>query len=147
MAFVMGWSSLVYASSMPMHAQMLQQQFTELQPSTKMDNSQHQQHQAMSNAESDCHATLQNMQHHQSYKLQMDMQNSPCDRHLTSSTPIKQCADCAQLHCQTLAVWLDTAMADALPHLPPDSASNLHSLYSAQHLIGYWQEILRPPKA
>lgn len=144
MAFVMGWSGLVYASSMPMHAKMMQQQWSEVQQLSVQNVPEHQQHQAMSQVQPDCHAAAP-MQHQQ-HLAQMDLQK-PCDSHVSSSTPVKQCADCAQLHCQTLTVWLDTAVADSLLHLPSDSATNLHSRYTAQHLIGYWQEILRPPKA
>lgn len=144
MAFVMGWSSLVYASSMPMHAQMLQQQMSvHVQQQAEAVAAQHQQHQT-TQAQPDCHAAAPVMQHQQ-HMAQMDMKL--CDSHLNSSTPVKQCADCAQLHCQTLTVWLDTAVADTLQNIHPDSVSNLHSRYTAQHLIGYWQEILRPPKA
>lgn len=142
MAFVMGWSSLVYASSMPMQAQMLQQQLSALEPATEVISTEHPQHKKqMHIAQSDCHAA--SMQHH---KAAADLQSSPCDRDL-NSTSIKQCADCAQLHCQSLTVWLDTAVAEDLQQLQSDRASNLHSRYNAQHLIGYWQEILRPPKA
>ena len=145
MAFVMGWSSLVYASTMPMHAKMLQQQISvQVQQQAEVVAAEHQQHQK-TKAQPDCHATAPIMQHQQ-HMTQMDMKN-PCDSHLSSNTPVKQCADCAQLHCQTMTVWLDTAVADALQNPHPDSVSNLHSRYMAQHLIGYWQEILRPPKA
>lgn len=144
MAFVMGWSSFVYASSMPMHAKMLQQQSSAVQQPSTQNVAEHPQHQTLSQAQPDCHAAAP-MQHSQ-HLAQMDLQK-PCDSHSSSSTPVKQCADCAQLHCQTLSVWLDTAVADPLLHFSSDPATNLHGRYTAQHLIGYWQEILRPPKA
>ena len=145
MAFVMGWSSLVFASTMPMHAKMLQQQMADVQQATAVVVSEHEQHQRVDKTQSDCHSTTAAIQHQQ-HNVHMDAQKNHCQSDLNSNA-VKQCADCAQLHCQTLIVWLDTAVADTLQHLPPEALTNLHSRYTAQHLLGYWQEILRPPKA
>jgi hypothetical protein len=139
MAFVMGWSSLVFASTMPMHAKMLQQQMADPQQVTAVVVSEHE-HKTQSN----CHLATVAIQHQQHNAH--DAQKNHCESGLHSSAA-KQCADCAQLHCQTLIVWLDTAVAETLPQLPSDALSNLHGRYTAQHLVGYWQEILRPPKA
>lgn len=142
MAFVMGWSSLVFASTMPMHAKMLQQQMADAQQVTAVVFSEHEQHQSVDKTQSNCHSATAAMQHH----AHMDAQKNHCESGLHGSAG-KQCADCAQLHCQTLSIWLDTAVTDPLQYFHPDTLTNLHSRYTAQHLIGYWQEILRPPKA
>lgn len=144
MVFAMGWSSLVYALAMPMHAQMLQQQLQQ----QSMVNAEllHSQHQTVQKKQSDCHSA-DSVKLHQQHALHSDIQkNSDCESHLSSTIQVKQCADCAQLHCQTLSVWLDTAVTDPLQYFHAETLTNLHSRYTAQHLIGYWQEILRPPK-
>mgnify|MGYP007104452523 CR=1 FL=1 len=56
------------------------------------------------------------------------------------------CQDCPPLHCQPGLSYLKIA----LPELEQASSTfelepRFH-LYHAQHLPGYWQEILRPPK-
>lgn len=137
MAFVMGWSSLVFASTMPMHAKMLQQQMADVQQVIVVVPEYEYK------TQSDCHSATAAVQHQQH---NMDAQKNHCESGLHGSAG-KQCADCAQLHCQTLSVWLDTAVTDPLQYFHPDTLTNLHSRYTAQHLIGYWQEILRPPKA
>ncbi|WP_131262943.1 hypothetical protein [Acinetobacter sp. ANC 4910] len=127
----------MFASTMPMHAKMLQQQMADVQPVTAVVVSEH-----AYKTHPDCHSAVQ----HQQHNVHMDAQKNHCESSLQSSA-VKQCADCAQLHCQTLTVWLDTAVAETFPQLSPDALTNLHSRYMAQHLLGYWQEILRPPKA
>ena len=143
MAFVMGWSSLVFASTMPMHAKMLQQQWGDRQQVAAVVVPEHKQHH-VAKTHPDCHSTM--AVQHQQHNAHMDAQKNHCESGLQSSA-VKQCADCAQLHCQTLTVWLDTSVAESLQQPSPDALTNLHSRYTAQHLIGYWQEILRPPKA
>ena len=58
-----------------------------------------------------------------------------------------QCQECAQYHCQTTLTLLD---AEPLAMVQLEAAlvqSSPYFRYQAQHLVGYWQEILRPPKA
>jgi len=58
-----------------------------------------------------------------------------------------QCQECAQYHCQTTLTLLDV---EPLAFVQLEAAlvqSSPHFRYQAQHLVGYWQEILRPPKA
>jgi len=57
------------------------------------------------------------------------------------------CQDCSSLHCNTLPVVLAAAdnVPESLPNLSLPETS--HSHYFARYLPGYWQEILRPPKA
>ena len=58
-----------------------------------------------------------------------------------------QCQECAQYHCQTTLTLLE-AEPLAVVHLEAALVqSSPHFRYQAKHLVGYWQEILRPPKA
>lgn len=58
-----------------------------------------------------------------------------------------QCQKCSQQHCQNL---VSSLVATDLDHVFEQAAQHNHLKnfsYSAQHLLGHWQEILRPPKA
>jgi hypothetical protein len=58
-----------------------------------------------------------------------------------------ECQDCALFSCQSSVVWFNS---DIPKMVMPDHFQNSHSYqvnYQAQHLAGFWQEILRPPKA
>lgn len=58
-----------------------------------------------------------------------------------------QCQKCSQQHCQNL---VSSLVATDLDHVFEQVTQQNHLKnfsYSAQHLLGHWQEILRPPKA
>lgn len=60
----------------------------------------------------------------------------------------QHCQDCnSSSHCQIVNLALDQQLPEltSLPFLELDHHKNI--AYQAQHLAGYWQEILRPPKA
>ncbi|MCU4503536.1 hypothetical protein KTI78_10210 [Acinetobacter sp. WU_MDCI_Abxe161] len=58
----------------------------------------------------------------------------------------EHCQDCNPVHCQIVNLALQQALPDLESQFIPIS-SQFSSIYQAQHLAGYWQEILRPPKA
>lgn len=57
----------------------------------------------------------------------------------------EHCKDCT-VPCQIVNLALQQAVPDLESSFIPIS-SQFSSIYQAQHLAGYWQEILRPPKA
>ena len=57
------------------------------------------------------------------------------------------CQECNLLLCQSLLVWLQPQPFDFQNSQFLTIATVTTSQYHAQHLIGHWQEILRPPKA
>ncbi len=67
-------------------------------------------------------------------------------RFLTNMVNGEHCQDCNPVHCQ----MVNLALQQAVPDIESSSIpipSQFSSIYQAQHLAGYWQEILRPPKA
>ncbi|SSQ43926.1 Uncharacterised protein [Acinetobacter baumannii] len=58
----------------------------------------------------------------------------------------EHCQDCNPVHCQMVNLASQQAVPDIETSFIP-STSQFSSIYQAQHLAGYWQEILRPPKA
>ena len=131
---VMGWSGIAQASAAPMH-QMMQ---LSIQAATGMQSMP------------DCHQTKSSspVSGHQMHMAQTDMTaKSNCHASDMLQNKQVQCQECAQYHCQTTltllyveplaVVQLEAALVQSSPQFR----------YQAQHLVGYWQEILRPPKA
>ena len=131
---VMGWSGIAQASAAPMH-QMMQ---LSIQAATGMQSMP------------DCHQTKSSspVSGHQMHMAQTDMTaKSNCHASDMLQNKQVQCQECAQYHCQTTltllyveplaVVQLEAALVQSSPHFR----------YQAQHLVGCWQEILRPPKA
>ena len=131
---VMGWSGIAQASAAPMH-QMMQ---LSIQAATGMQSMP------------DCHQTKSSspVSGHQMHMAQTDITaKSNCHASDMLQNKQVQCQECAQYHCQTTltllyveplaVVQLEAALVQSSPHFR----------YQAQHLVGYWQEILRPPKA
>ncbi|MEB3768088.1 hypothetical protein [Acinetobacter sp. MD2] len=76
-------------------------------------------------------------------KMQMD------DAKTSSLPPIHQsnCSDCQLIHCQSLNYAVAEPLALVLqPILKEKQRSPLPELHT-QVIAGYWQQILRPPKA
>ena len=140
---VMGWSGIAQASAAPMY-QMMQ---LSMQAATSEQSSAHATgRQSML----DCHQTKSSspVSGHQMHMAQSDMTaKSNCHASDMLQNKQVQCQECAQYHCQTTLTLLDVEplavvqLEVALVQSPP------HFRYQAQHLVGYWQEILRPPKA
>ena len=134
MVFSIGWSSIVFASEKPMHHQMMQQ------------SSVVQYQQAMT-AMSDCHEMQMSPLHGQHSKPVQAQGDQNCHQTMLNQAQHLSCNDCVQLHCQSLTVWLDPQISD-LVHLEEVQEHPQRNFdYSAQHLTGFWQQILRPPKA
>ena len=131
---VMGWSGIAQASAAPMH-QMMQ---LSIQAATGMQSM------------SDCHQTKSSspVSGHQMHMVQTDMTaKSNCHASDMLQNKQVQCKECAQYHCQTTLTLLDVEPLAVVQLEAALVQSSPHFRYQAQHLVGYWQEILRPPKA
>lgn len=135
MAFVIGWSSIAFASGKMLHQQMMSQMSIAHHQKINMTN--------MSN----CHDMQQVSQQDHPTAHQLPQDDEHCDQVKSDPPQHLSCNDCAQLHCQSLTTYVD---AQPL-HLVNATAILDHPQpyfdYSAQHLMGFWQRILRPPKA
>lgn len=83
---------------------------------------------------------------------QQDQADHPASIYSSDSNPSVhqqhgQCHDCSQLHCQSISSSLDTSAVGIIQALFTSEMHSQNSTYTAQHLSGYWQKILRPPKA
>ncbi|MFW1741987.1 hypothetical protein [Acinetobacter johnsonii] len=131
---VMGWSGIAQASAAPMH-QMMQ---LSIQAATGMQSMP------------DCHQTKSSspVSGHQMHMAQTDMTaKSNCHASDMLQNKQVQCQECAQYHCQTTLTLLDVEPLAVVQLEAALVQSSPHFRYQAQHLVGYWQEILRPPKA
>ena len=131
---VMGWSGIAQASAAPMH-QMMQ---LSIQAATGMQSMP------------DCHQTKSSspVSGHQMHMAQTDMTaKSNCHALDMLQNKQVQCQECAQYHCQTTLTLLDVEPLAVVQLEAALVQSSPHFRYQAQHLVGYWQEILRPPKA
>ena len=131
---VMGWSGIAQASAAPMH-QMMQ---LSMQAATGMQSMP------------DCHQTKSSspVSGHQMHMAQTDMiAKSNCHASDMLQNKQVQCQECAQYHCQTTLTLLDVEPLAVVQLEAALVQSSPHFRYQAQHLVGYWQEILRPPKA
>jgi uncharacterized membrane protein len=148
MVFAIGWSGVSIASMKVMPMSMQHQQM--------MSSMSVSEHQAMMQS-----ASLQKLENHCDVKLNKLQQNQPTDHEQqnnnlkschTQSIQSKhiaatECQDCALFSCQSSIVWFNS---DIPKMVTPDHFQNSHhdpANYQAQHLAGFWQEILRPPKA
>lgn len=134
--FVIGWSSVVLASAQPMHQQMM----TEL--SVKQN---HVEMLAMSNCHEAQTSQVQ-VKHDSSSHVQIQV-DQDCHPSIKDQMQHASCNDCAQLHCQSLSTWLDVQTVKLFSAEEIQQRQQLNFDYSAQHLNGFWQQILRPPKA
>lgn len=131
---VMGWSGIAQASAAPMH-QMMQ---LSMQAATGMQSMP------------DCHQTKSSspVSGHQMHIAQTDITaKSNCHALDMLQNKQVQCQECAQYHCQTTLTLLDVEPLAVVQLEAALVQSSPHFRYQAQHLVGYWQEILRPPKA
>ena len=131
---VMGWSGIAQASAAPMH-QMMQ---LSIQAATGMQSMP------------DCHQTKSSspVSGHQMHIAQTDITaKSNCHALDMLQNKQVQCQECAQYHCQTTLTLLDVEPLAVVQLEAALVQSSPHFRYQAQHLVGYWQEILRPPKA
>ncbi|MNR91915.1 hypothetical protein D3C72_229350 [compost metagenome] len=140
---VMGWSGIAQASAAPMH-QMMQ---LSMQAATSEQSSAHE---AGMQTMQDCHQTKSSIpvSEHQMHMAQSDMTTkSNCHASNMLQNKQVQCQECAQYHCQTTLTLLEVESLALVQLEVALAQSTPHFRYQAQHLVGYWQEILRPPKA
>ena len=140
---VMGWSGIAQASVAPMH-QMMQ---LSMQAATSEQSSAHE---AGMQSMPDCHQMKSSspVSGHQMHMAQTDMiAKSNCHASDMLQNKQVQCQECAQYHCQTMLTLLEVEPFALVQLEATLVQSSPHFRYQAQHLVGYWQEILRPPKA
>ena len=140
---VMGWSGIAQASAAPMH-QMMQ---LSMQAATSEQSSAHA---TGMQTMPDCHQAKSSSpaSGHQMHMAQADMAaKSNCHVSDVMQSKQVQCQECAQYHCQTTLTLLDVEPLVLVQLEAAVAQSTPHFRYHAQHLVGYWQEILRPPKA
>ena len=140
---VMGWSGIAQASAAPMH-QMMQ---LSMQTATSEQSSAHE---AGMQTMPDCHQTKSSspVSGHQMHIAQTDITaKSNCHALDMLQNKQVQCQECAEYHCQTTLTLLDVEPLAVVQLEAALVQSSPHFRYQAQHLVGYWQEILRPPKA
>ena len=137
MVFAIGWSSVALASVKYMHQHMMH--------AASVD----QHHNAEMTVMSGCHDSISTQAHMQQHPAEhvKAAHDQDCHQTMTNQQQHFSCNDCVQLHCQSLTVWLDSQISD-LVHLEEVQEHPQRNFdYSAQHLTGFWQQILRPPKA
>ena len=122
--FCIGWMGVANASAQSMHWKMSMQSDMSSMPQQTMSEHCHQSSMPMKMSD-DCQDQVSLSQHQQ---------------HLN-------CPDCQILHCQSINADLPQASV----HLTKQLSTELETMqYWSDHpvdLTGYWQEILRPPKA
>ncbi|RKG47217.1 hypothetical protein D7V68_12410 [Acinetobacter cumulans] len=173
MAFVISWSSAVSAMQIPMqyfmsmqklsvntstlHAEKTQAHVDAETTSVNVDHSSshsvHEvqlatkhlpEHGASTMLMSDCHQQSKPSSHSDTTKA---MPLAHCDLSNTTLKHKDGCQVCAQWHCQMMLVAVELTPNEWVEPRSVEFKSALVSPYAAQHLQGYWQEILRPPKA
>ncbi|WP_130804574.1 hypothetical protein [Acinetobacter ihumii] len=134
MVFMMSWSGVAVASVKNMHVGMMQ---SIVQPI---------QHLSKKSPCDDPHIHANKMQHDLAHTPQDKMH---CDQQpqLHSSNISVSCQDCHQLHCQNLNNYVEHVIPTLPEHTVFAAMATPPSDYNVQHFTGFWQEILRPPKA
>lgn len=166
MAWVMGWSSIVSAAVKPTHVWMMSShtQITETQSavsaasanpplsslsdchSVASKNSVDIQHASLEDRHSRSHAVAQ-LDASAAHLSSNNTNNPDCVSATDFSAASMNCQDCAQLHCQSLSTVLNVQLPELMQPAEHTPANILLPAYKAQHLLGHWQQILRPPKA
>ena len=140
MAFVMSWSSVASAVQKPIHSIMMQQAAAQESSSAV--------HHAMQNAQANTDSNCHDMPAMLDAKQIAEQNTLPhCDMSMANAMP-SQCSDCALWHCQISVFSLDVYQPQQLDAFKSDvTVETIQSRYTEQYLKGYWQEILRTPKA
>lgn len=127
MVFAVGWSGMSVASVKTMHLETSAKQMSShCQEMAKIEKL-HSQHQAM---------------HGSAHDMSQDM-----DCHSDLNEHKDDCPDCIYSSCHNLSGWIDVEISKlTLPEIHALETTFISS-YQAKHPAGYWQEILRPPKA
>lgn len=94
----------------------------------------------------DCHASMPHAQS-SSAPFAAAQASMHCQTDMQQMSSKAQCADCALWHCQIASLSLDMHPVQLNAPELYVLADQPNTLLSAEHLPGYWQELLRPPKA
>ena len=156
MAFVIGWSGVVAAQQNIIHQQMMNEMINAQYTSqnTKTDIVSAKQQGDSAHILSDCHQPLVKHNvipsHYQTAELEhTTTQAAHCDEmNLQSQSNMEQmdCQDCALWHCQFSTSLIDAALVNVQAVSMTEYHDVPKFIYTAQHLKGHWQEILRPPQ-
>ncbi|MHA3105360.1 hypothetical protein [Acinetobacter sp. ANC 3791] len=119
-----GWMGVANASVQSMHWEMLMQSDMSSMPQHTMSEHCHQPSMPMKMS-NDCQDQVSSSQHQQ---------------HLN-------CPDCQIMHCQSVNADLPQATSILTEQSSTDVATTQYWTDHRTNLAGYWQEILRPPKA
>lgn len=156
MTFVVGWSGLSIASNNV--TQLGNQSGSMLEPSKKSEHlesasmnmhvkasmdhqAQANHHDLMQNHSANCHDNVSSQTTHHT-----NSQN-PIKSHCESEQTISHCFDCNINTCQTTVSWLDIDVLALDFQVYAKQNQHRYLDYNAQHLSGFWRDILRPPKA
>ena len=144
MVFAIGWSSVSIASAKTMQIGMqISHLSMQMQPSSESVK------QSADTMAQHCLDQQQRSSSHHAPTETSPHKNIDClsSQISTASEQSHHCQDCNLLLCQSLLVWLQQQPFDFQNNQLSTIAAVTVSQYHAQHLIGHWQEILRPPKA
>ncbi len=139
MVFAIGWSSVSIASVKTMQMNM-QMQLDQKQNKENINHPKMMQHMSVQDMKEHC-AEIE--------AKKLDGNSTNCHAELIQSQQVQHadCQNCALFSCQSSIVWFNTDIPKL--SVPQDNLeqNSLQIHYQAQHLVGHWQEILRPPKA
>ena len=159
MAFVMGWSGIVSAAVKPAHDWMMsnhavgsenRHSATAAHAVTSLPNCHTAALQTHPETKQHLSGHVPNANHHLSQHTSAtdtDLNAADCYASADFSTAKMNCQDCAQLHCQSLNSVLNVQVPELIQPIALTSVNILLPAYQAQHLLGHWQQISRPPKA
>lgn len=148
MVFAIGWSGVSIASMKVMPMNMQHQQM--------MSSMSVSEHQAMMESASlqklESHCDVKQNKHQQNQTTDHEQQNNNLKNCHTQSSQSKhisatECQDCALFSCQSSVIWFNSDIPKLIIPDHFQNSASYQATYRAQHLAGFWQEILRPPKA
>ncbi len=113
-------------------SQQQMQQHCNQTPATETVDRQHISHQQ--------HALHQSQRSHQ----QLDCMSGMSQQQMLQS---HHCQDCSLSMCQSLITWLSIEALYLSAPLSSQAVQPIITDYQMRHLSGFWQQILRPPKA
>ena len=141
MAFAVAWSSVSVASVKSMQVSMQMQHQQSINQPHVSPNMQNMSVQEMKNH------CIEILQQGQSVDDQVQSLND-CHAQLIQNKHAQhaECQDCALFSCQSSIVWFNSDIPKLITPNDLEKNSSLQVHYQVQHLVGHWQEILRPPK-
>lgn len=150
MVFAIGWGGVSIASVNAMQINMQMQHEQAEHQSTSHQRQSSTLGMSVQDMKNHCidvqQATAQDTQHNPAQHMQA---LKDCHTQLiqTQHAQHADCQDCALFFCQSSIVWFNADLPKLIAPQDNLEKNGLQSHYQAQHLVGHWQEILRPPKA